>query len=93
MKPRWFAVLACVLLLASMSMAIEDLGKDRTYRRPMKDDGSSSGLGDSTITCSIVYYHSCSSSSCISSTAAGSCCGDCRKSDGMHSPCQVCVAN
>jgi hypothetical protein len=92
-KPRWFALLACMLLLASASLAIDNLGRDRIYKQPTKEDGSARGLDDPEVVCRVVYYYTCSNQSCISSTAAGSCCGDCRKSDGSFSPCQSCSAN
>jgi hypothetical protein len=92
MKLRWFAVLACVLLVFSMSMAIDDLGGS-SKRRPIKDDGSSTGKDDS-VSCTTVYYYVCAASqNCVSNTGAGACCGDCRQSNGTHAPCQTCVAN
>ena len=87
------AVLACALLVFSMSMAIDDLGKDRIYRKPSTDPGSDKGNDDTSKTCTTVYYRTCSGGSCISSTAAGACCGDCRNSGGFHAPCNACSAN
>lgn len=90
MRLRWFAILVCVLLIASQSMAIENLGgasKRKITRGP--DTGSSDG----TVTCRTVYYYTCTNQSCVYNTGAGACCGDCRTSDGGHSPCNSCVAN
>ena len=76
--------LLCVFLLGA--------GRLQILPRERMIDGQESGSGDE-VTCSTVYYHTCSSASCVSSTAAGSCCGDCRHPDGTHSPCQACKAN
>ena len=86
--------LTLLILAASMSMAIDDVARDRIHKRPMTDQGSSRGLDDAEVTCTTIYYYVCGGSgSCISSTAAGSCCNDCRKADHTHSPCNACSAN
>lgn len=90
MKMRWFAVFVCVLLIASQSMAIERLGG--TAHRKITP-GPESGGDENTTTCRTVYYYTCTNTNCVWNTGAGACCGDCRKADGTHSPCNSCVAN
>lgn len=86
---RRLGLALCCMLCVSLATASQFTPRQRLV------NGNDGPAQDDEITCRVVYYTTCSqtSESCVSSTAAGSCCGDCRHSDGTHAPCQACKAN